>query len=230
MKIIDPSFQIVDYNNVLKTIELGARTCYKSEDRIGPGSDVKLIEHVKSRHHESVLEHGIITVKLTTDRGVLAEISRHRLISLSVESTRYNLYSKDKYGNEITVINPFFYKGRIEEYDKWENSCRVAELTYLDLIENGIKAEEARSVLPNSLKTEMQITANCREWRHIFGLRTNKASHPQMRQIMIPIANEFASRYPCLFGEYVVPVQDPFYIESGCDLVAQTLNFNTIRI
>ncbi len=131
---------------------------------------------------------------------MLAELTRHRLASFSVESTRYANYSKDKFGNEITVIKPFFWKEDSPQYQEWEKAMRACESSYMALIENGAKAQEARSVLPNSLKTDIIITANIREWIHIFNLRCHKASHPQMRQIMLPLLDEFNKRLPVLFG------------------------------
>lgn len=250
MKIIEPTFEILDHNNLLRNIELAGRTCYKSEDKMGEGSDERLIEKLKSLKHESVFEHGVISVKFVTDRGVTHELVRHRLAAFSQESTRYCNYSKDKFGNEITVINPFFFDpmeerrhvrlplisfkdeakfggGReieiedgigveMNSLDIWLISCLVAEWGYNTLIEQfGKKPQEARSVLPNSLKTEIVVTANVREWRHILRMRTSHEAHPQIRQIMVPLAHTLASRWPILFGdfsevEHVHPAQEVF--------------------
>jgi thymidylate synthase (FAD) len=202
MKIVQPSFSIVDHNDLLRNIELGGRVCYKSEDKMGDGSDLALIEKLKSLNHESVFEHGVITVKFVTDRGVTHELVRHRLAAFSQESTRYCNYGKGKFGGEITVIEPFFFKDNPDLYELWKVSCEAAEAAYLNLLAKGAKPQEARSVLPNSLKTEIQVTANVREWRHILKMRTQRDAHPQIRQIMVPLGWELAQRWPVLFGEY----------------------------
>jgi thymidylate synthase (FAD) len=241
MRITQPSFVIEDCNRVLRNIEKGARVCYKSEDKICEGSDKAIIEKILTpKHgikHESVLEHGVITVKLINDRGVSHEEVRHRLAAFSQESTRYCNYSKDKFDNEITVIDPFFFDFNeprtnvvmpevcfgpigiglceprdtepgalvvaLNAFDVWLLSCLWAEWGYRTLTHTFKRsAQEARSVLPNSLKTEIQITANVREWRHILALRTNRDAHPQIRQVMVPLGWAFAERWPILFGEF----------------------------
>lgn len=130
------------------------------------------------------------TVVFIADRGFLAEIRTHRDASFSVESTRYCLYSNEKFGKEITVIEPFYYADRLSMYDMWKSSCQVAEDAYMTLIENGSSPQEARSVLPTSLKTQIAMTANYKEWEHVFKLRTDVAAHPQMRQLMEPLKKE----------------------------------------
>lgn len=202
MRIEQPSFEILSFTpDMTKLIERAIRLCYKSEDRICDGSDIKIIEHVKTLNHESVLEHGVISVLFSTDRGVTHELVRHRIASYSQTSTRYCNYGKGKFGSEITVIEPFFYVDRGAEYAVWKNSCEEAEYSYLALLKAGSKAQEARSVLPNSLKTEIVVTCNVREWRKIFELRTSNAAHPQMRQLMCPTLNMFRQRWPVLFDD-----------------------------
>lgn len=202
MKIEQPSFKIINFTpDMMKTIEFAGRICYKSEDRICEGSDVTLVEHLKNVRHESVLEHGVISVLFSTDRGVTHELVRHRIASFSQTSTRYCNYGKGKFGSEITVIDPFFYIGRDTEYENWKTLCEQSENVYLSLLQWGSKPQEARSVLPNSLKTEIVITANVREWRKIFELRTSKEAHPQIRQIMCPTLTEFRKRWPILFND-----------------------------
>lgn len=204
MKIAQPSFEIIAYTpHLTKTIEKAIRVCYKSEDRIEEGSDVKIIEAIKANNHESCLEHGAITVRFICDRGVTHELVRHRLSSYSQESTRYCNYGKGKFGNEITVIEPFFFgkDRKTGEFALWRDSCEATERAYLHLLEKGSKAQEARSVLPNSLKTEIVMTANPREWRHVFKLRTSNAAHPQIRQIMCPTLEVFRNKWPVIFGD-----------------------------
>ncbi|MBF0229769.1 MAG: FAD-dependent thymidylate synthase [Desulfamplus sp.] len=203
MKIIEPYFEILmmaDAKEIYRHLELAARNCYKSEEHIAEGTAEEFLERILKFGHESVIEHISITVRIVCDRGVLAELTRHRLASFSVESTRYANYSKDKFGSEITFIKPFFWKEDSPQYQEWEKAMQASERAYMNLIKSGAKAQEARSVLPNSLKTDIIITANIREWLHIFNLRCSKASHPQMRQIMIPLLSEFNNRVPVLFG------------------------------
>lgn len=202
MKIIKPYFEILhmaDEDEIYRHLELAARTCYKSEDKITQGSAAQFLQRLVKSGHESVIEHVSISVRIVCDRGVTHELVRHRLCSFSQESTRYANYSKEKFGSEITVIRPFFWKEASDSYSTWQTAMEACEKAYLDLIKGGAKAQEARSVLPNSLKTDIIITANIREWLHIFNLRCSKASHPQMREIMLPLLDEFHTRLPVLF-------------------------------
>lgn len=204
MKIIAPSFVFEDEVNpkmILEKIERAGRTCYKSEDRIADGSAERFIASIVKRGHESVLEHASITVRVICDRGVTHEIVRHRIAAYSQESTRYCNYSGDKYGNEITVIRPFFWNCDPEKFAIWEEAMLATEKAYNALMAAGATAQEARSVLPNSLKTELVMTMNLREWRHFFKLRTSPASHPQMREIAIPMLREFQRLLPVLFSD-----------------------------
>ena len=131
------------------------------------------------------------TVKITADRGFLAEITRHREASFAVESTRYCAYNQDKFGNEITVIEPFFYVQENARHVLWHDTCLTLEKAYFSLLSMGSSPQEARSVLPNSLKTEIVMTANIYEWKHVFDLRCDQAAHPQMREIMLPLRDSF---------------------------------------
>ena len=203
MQIIRPKVLIPEEQldtAVIKKLERYARVCYKSEDSAGAYSDQSFLKNLINRGHESVIEHEKITVMLITDRGVSHELVRHRVGSYSQESTRYCNYSRGKYGSEITVIEPFFFKGK-EVYQTWETACRNAERSYLELIANNCTAQEARSVLPNSLKTEVVVTYNFREWRHFLRLRASTASHPQMKQIAIPLLLKFREELGVLFDD-----------------------------
>ena len=204
MKIIKPSYTI--YNppteaSSLTKIESCGRVCYKSEDKITPESAAKFVAGIIKRGHEAVLEHAYLTVKFICDRGVTHEIVRHRLANYCQESTRYCNYSQDKFGNEITFIEPCFWKDPSNEYGLWKCACQYAEDMYFGLIKLGATPQEARSVLPNSLKTELVMTANIREWRHFFKLRCSSAAHPQMREIASMVLLDFQNRYPVLFGD-----------------------------
>jgi thymidylate synthase (FAD) len=155
MKIIDPSFELIDppgYMAVLDKIEAAGRVCYRSEPKGNPEAFVRRI--IRSGHL-SVCEHCNLTAKIICDRGISHELVRHRLASYSQESTRYANYSKDKFGNEITVIKPCFYGRGTPSYERWLLSCLESEAAYLDLLKIRYppKPEEARSVLPNSLAT-----------------------------------------------------------------------------
>lgn len=205
MKIINASFEILAATPKLEqTIELAGRTCYKSEDKITDDSAEAFAAKIRSINHESVLEHGSITVKFIVDRGVSHELVRHRLASFSQESTRYCNYGKDKFGMELTFIDirGGFPSITDESYGIWKIACSHAEACYFDMIAAGdSRPQEARSVLPNSVKTEVVMTANPREWRHVIKLRAAEAAHPQMREVIVPMAAEFARRWPALFGD-----------------------------
>ena len=199
MKIIKP-FVVIPKGELdvvkVQNIERYGRICYKSEDLITPDSAEKFVTGIIRSGHESVIEHEKATVVITCDRGVTHEIVRHRIGSYSQESTRYCNYSKEKFGQEITVIEPYFFVGK-GTYLDWEDSCANSEILYMQLLEDGATAQEARSVLPNSLKTEIVVTFNMREWRHFFKLRCSAKAHPQIRQIAIPLLLEFQK---CLFS------------------------------
>ncbi len=204
MKEIRPSFEImddIDGAKILQKLERCGRVCYKSEDKITEGSAEKFIGMILKSGHESVLEHEKLTVKFICDRGVTHEIVRHRIASYSQESTRYCNYSKDKFGNELTFIRPCFWADDSEEYAVWKQAMEDIEKTYVKLIFLGAKPEEARSILPNSLKTEIVCTMNLREWRHFFRLRTAERAHPQIREISVALLDELKKRIPVIFDD-----------------------------
>lgn len=204
MKIIAPYHEIIskiDGAEMLRNIELCGRVCYKSEDRITDGSAEKFVGMILKSGHESVLEHEKITVRFVCDRGVTHEIVRHRIASYSQESTRYCNYSKDKFGGEITFIRPCFWAEDDEKFAVWKETMQSIEDSYVKLISLGAKPEEARSILPNSVKTEIMVTMNLREWRHFFKLRTAERAHPQIREVAIPLLNEFKGLVPVIFDD-----------------------------
>ena len=204
MKIISPDCEIltpINGEKMIKNIELCGRVCYKSEDRITADSAKKFIAMILKSGHESVLEHEKITVRFICDRGVSHEIVRHRIASYSQESTRYCNYSKDKFGGEITFIRPCFWAEDDEKYAVWKSTMADIEKNYLALLEMGAKPEEARSILPNSLKTEIIVTMNIREWRHFFRLRTSGRAHPQMRELALMLLGKFQEKVPLLFDD-----------------------------
>lgn len=208
MNIIKAKYEIltsIDPIASLKQIELIGRVCYKSEERISTdiSSAEKFCRMLIARGHEAMLEHSQLSVKFTVDRGVSHELVRHRIASFAQESTRYCNYGNAKFGNEITFIQPLFYEEGSNAYDLWRVSCANAEYYYLELLKAGSAPQEARSVLPNSTKTEIIITANYREWRNFFKLRIAPAAHPQMREVTIPLFNELKSILPCIFEDLV---------------------------
>lgn len=211
IKIIQPQFFIedeIDGKDILVKLERAARTCYKSENKITEESAEKMIKSIINRGHESVLEHEKLTVRLICDRGVTHELVRHRIASYSQESTRYCNYSSDKFGNELTFIKPCFWNSGSEEdikhMKKWEETMLMIEKSYKYLIETGATPEQARSILPNSTKTEIVVTMNMREWRHFFKLRTAKAAHPQIREIAMAMLHEFKNRIPVIFDDIIL--------------------------
>lgn len=186
MIITEPGAWLInppDYAVVLSNIEQAGRVCYKSENKIAGGSAETFIKSIIQRGHEAVLEHGSLTLKFVCDRGVSHEIVRHRLASYCQESTRYCNYSGKKFGGEITVIRPNFLIEGTRAFARWRAACESAEKAYFSLLDWGCTPQEARAVLPNSLKTEIVMTANIREWRHFLRLRCGAAAHPQMRQV-----------------------------------------------
>lgn len=209
MKTIKAYTQIIGEINgyeILKKIEMVGRTCYKSEDRITEDSAEKFVANLIKRGHEAMLEHASFTVKFVVDRGVSHEIVRHRLASFAQESTRYCNYAKDDFGGEITFIEPCFWEKGSSLYNTWKSSVEDAETNYFHLLNCGATPEKARAVLPNSLKTEVVMTANLREWRHFFNLRaankTGKA-HPQMLEVTRPLLDELKQLIPVVFDDIV---------------------------
>ena len=216
MRLIKPSFEIltpIDRSQILKAIEVAGRTCYKSEDKITDDSASEFVEMIVGRGHLSVVEHQSVSVKFICDRGVSHELVRHRIASFSQESTRYCNYSKDKFDNQLTFIIPSLSKIEPGGGDRsdfglhshgeilWLNAMQSSQDIYNSLIQAKWSPQEARSVLPNSLKTEIIVTANLREWREIFRQRCSPAAHPQMRELMVPLRNEFQKVLPEIFGD-----------------------------
>ena len=200
MRIINPSVEIekIDPERIIRNLEKYGRKCYLSEPK---GDPSKFVADKIKLGHESIIEHEKVTVIIVCDRGVTHEIVRHRLASYSQESTRYCNYAQEKFGSEITVIKPFFYSEGSDKYAAWRRGCAMTEMAYFILLEDNSQPQEARSVLPNSLKTEIVVTFNMREWRHFFKLRCSAKAHPQMRQVAIPLLAKFKELMPALFGD-----------------------------
>lgn len=211
MQVIKPSIEIIDmedYEKIVKKIERIGRVCYKSEGKITEDSAEKFIKGLLTRQHESVIEHENVTVRFVCDRGVTHEIVRHRIASYSQESTRYCNYSGDKFDNQITVIDlasGFQYDLSKEndkaKYEVWAKAMENAEQSYFRMLELGATPQEARSVLPNSLKTEIVVTMNLRSWRNFFRLRVDSHAHPQMREVATMLYEEFQKRLPVFVAD-----------------------------
>ena len=197
MKLIKPSFEILNISGDLTTIEQAARTCYKSESKITEGSAEKLVANLLTRGHEAMLEFVDISVKIITDRGVSHEIVRHRVASYAQESTRFINYKEG-----VTFIEPLSIENSPTRVQfGFRQALYDIEQKYIFLIENGLKPQDARAVLPNALKTEIVMKANLREWRHFFQLRCDKAAHLEMRRITVPMLEEFRKRIPIIFDD-----------------------------
>lgn len=215
MILIKPYTEILTEVNgieVLNIIERVARTCYKSEGEIKEGSAEKLVKMLISKGHEAMLEFYDVIVKFICDRGVSHELVRHRIASYAQESTRYCNYSKDKFDNQVTFIIPewlnidegvhsYGYNTENTNVAAWLNCMLSCEAYYKRLTTNGWSAQQARSVLPNSIKTEINVKMNLREWRHFFKLRCSPAAHPQMRELTIPLLKELKERIPIIFDD-----------------------------
>lgn len=199
MKIVEPSVSLEWITPTpLQAIERAGRVCYKSEDKITDTSAETFCKMIYQRGHESVVEHAVASIRIVCDRGVSHEIVRHRIASYSQESTRYCNYTKEKFGNEISVIKP---PGMLPVAEvAWEDAMLAAEKAYVRMTSNGATPQIARSVLPTCLKTELVMTANFREWRHFLKLRTDKAAHPQMREVALMIQAILAEKCPFVFG------------------------------
>lgn len=225
MKIIRPSVELLDkeFDGVkeIKKLELAGRLCYKSEDKITDDSYKGFIKHALDLGHHSLIEHVHITARVICDRGVTHEIVRHRIANYSQESTRYCNYTQGKYGSEITVILPVWYRNYCEvmgtpeaadmkfvatreRFKIWKQACEKDEKDYIELINLGAQPQEARDILPNSLKTEIIMTFNIREWRHFFTLRAHKGSHPQMQEVAHALLKLLKSKVPVVFDEFTV--------------------------
>jgi thymidylate synthase (FAD) len=216
MRIIEPSTKILIAPSTMEVeanLEYIGRTAYQSDPKGNLGD---LLTKILKRNHLSVIEHASITVEVICDRGVSHEIVRHRLAAYTQESTRFCNYSKENFGGHITFIKPCFLPDiPLGEFSSnvvmdpfhlsrrgyaWWSAMIRAEESYFAMLKDGSTAQEARSVLPNSLKTSLVMTMNLREWKHFFSLRTASDAHPQMKEIMIPLFQQFKDRYPIIFN------------------------------
>lgn len=201
MQIIDPYIQVekVDGKKIMKNIERACRTCYRSEGKISEESYKTLLKNCITRGHESVLEHEKVTVRMYCDLGVYKDLTRHRIASFSIESTRYCNYGKDKFDNELKVIKPCNIEEGTSLYSNWKTTCEAIEKNYMEMSKEGALPDQLRMILPHSIAAEVTMTANIREWKHILALRASKHTHPSIRQVLIPLLLHFKEIMPEIF-------------------------------
>ena len=196
MEIVKPSVKLIWITpDPLKKIELAGRTCYKSENKITDGSSERFVQMLIKRDHTAMVEHASVSYRVICDRGVTHEIVRHRLFSYAQESTRYVNYQK----RGIEFIKPCFWSDQDENLGLWKYAMKQAEVSYNAMVLDGATPQEARSVLPNSLKTEIVITGNLREWLLFFTLRTTKFAHPQMQEVANMLLEDIKTHIPIVF-------------------------------
>lgn len=202
MKIVKPWVELpeIDGIQIMKNLERAAKHCYRTEENIKEDSYDHFLRNCINRGHESVLEHEKVTVRICCDVGAYKDITRHRLASFSIESTRYCNYSKNKFGNEISFIEPCNIDDDVLLAD-WKACMESIEKTYQKMASEGALPDQLRLVLPHSTAAELTMTANIREWRHIFSLRADKHAHPSIQQFMIPLLLYFKEQMPALFDE-----------------------------
>lgn len=206
MRIVDPTFEFImapTREEAYRTIATAMRNCYRAELNAMPATDEQMVEKAVKLNHLSLLEFVDVAVNITCDRGVTHELVRHRLASYAQESSRYCSYNGEKFGREITVVYPWWTcdTGGLDskKYAIWEDAMRTAEARYMQMLDEGGSAQEARAVLPNSLAAKIAIKANLREWIHIFRMRCDLPAHPDMRQTMWPILAGMLDFYPVVF-------------------------------
>ena len=224
MKIVDQHHEILKITtDPIKHIEICGRTCYQSQ----PGSAEKFSKMILTRGHETVIEHAHISVRFVTNRGVTHELVRHRLCSFSQESTRYVRYDGNMEfirpvwmnipcGNVDEMSGKIYINGdwiKQPHHERFLRSLIESELAYLDLIDEmksnlfpdnpyeAWRPEQAREVLPNSLKTEIVMSCNFREMRHILNLRCSKKAHPQIRALMLNLLSDLKEIVPVIFDD-----------------------------
>ena len=219
MRVVEPFVRVEKFDGIqmMKKIEKACRTCYRSEGNITEDSYKKLIKNCITRGHESVLEHEKVSVRIRADVGVYKDLTRHRIASFSVESTRYCSYDKDKYGNEISFINPVYITDP-EIYKNWEETMKQVEKNYIAMKKLEATTDMCRLLLPHSTAAEFVMTANVREWKHIFTLRCSNHVHPAIRQVMIPLLLHFKKEMPDIFDE--VPYDEEFNPEYYAELTS----------
>lgn len=201
MKIVEPIIYVEPYDGVriMKRLERACRTCYRSEDKVTEDSYKNLLKNCINRGHESILEHEKISIRMICDIGVYKDLTRHRIASFSIESTRYCNYGKDKFDNQIKFIKPVNIQEGTTEFGLWYNSMNVIEKTYNEMSRLGCTPDQMRMILPHSTAAEVNMTANIREWKHILSLRCSNRTHPAIQQLLIPLLLKFKTDMPEIF-------------------------------
>lgn len=231
MKIISPKIYVekFDGKQIMKNIERMCRICYKSEDKITDDSYKNLLKNCINRGHESVLEHEKISIRMICDLGVYKDLTRHRAgASFSIQSTRYCNYSKGKFGSELTFIEPLYFEGIPDDCtlpqnknqlltQHWYNAMEAIENSYIGMAEEGAIPDEMRMILPHSIASEVGMTCNIREWKHVLSLRCTNHAHPAIQQILIPLLLLFKQEMPEIFDS--VEYNENFPKEKYAELV-----------
>lgn len=201
MIIVDPKIEVENYDGkkIMKRLERACRTCYRSEDKVTDTSYSNLLKNCINRGHESILEHEKISIRMLCDIGVYKDLTRHRIASFSIESTRYCNYGKDKFDNQIRFIRPVNMKEGTTEFEFWRNCMEDIEEAYLDMTKLGCTPDQMRMILPHSTAAEVNMTANIREWKHVLTLRCTKHAHPAINQLLIPLLLKFKEDMPEIF-------------------------------
>jgi thymidylate synthase (FAD) len=209
MRIIEPSFEIVDPINqadgirLLQKIERMARISHRSEEKQTPETWEKFIRAVVVGHGDySVIEHASATVIFRVDRGITHELVRHRLFSFTQESTRFVCATGKTYGDGMEFIMPSMMSVP-QVQDLWIQQMIEAEERYKKMVGYNTRPQEARSILPNSLAATIAVTGNLRNWRHFFLMRTSKETHPDFRRVTIPLLEQFQQLIPILYEDIV---------------------------
>lgn len=219
MQLVESSFSpmyLPSYRFCLNVVEGTARKCYQSEPKSDSIEDQEsFVRRLIKQGHLAMLEHMSFSLLLRVDRGVSHELVRHRLASYAQESTRYV-----RYKTGIQFIIPAWYPRQLQSTDMnarlwemcstFEAACEASEQAYADMLNEGATPQEARAVLNHAVKTEIVITANFREWRHIFELRalgTTGKPHPDMQEIMMKVFRWAVEEYPAFFDD-LVPQSD----------------------
>lgn len=180
---------------LLRKIENIGRVSHRSEDKQTETSWERFISAVVLKHGDwSITEHVSVTVEALVDRGITHEWVRHRIGAYTQESTRFV-----KYGNEVDVIAPM--NATDTGYNDWYYVVNESSKYYNQLIYHGVKPQIARSLLPNALAAKLIVTYNLRNWRHFFLMRTTQESHPAMREVAIPLLQEFQEKIPLLYDD-----------------------------
>lgn len=210
MKLITQEVSLIaptpkDYSQILNTIELAYRTCYNSQTSSTDAEKEAFIKRMIASGHESPLEHVNLSVEIITDRAVSHELVRHRIASYSQQSQRYCNYSKDKYGSQVSFIQPHWLHDADEDtYYSYLNVLSTCEQVYMNLIEKGFPTQDARGVLPNATATKLVMTMNIRSWRNFLKLRsigTTGKPHPDMQILADKILNLFSEHFPVFFND-----------------------------